>query len=290
MENSRVHLAGPHPSTGRPHRAASVAALRGAPGPRARRLAHARPRRAFRAPILALHPDSMTTETTTTTRLLAIAPDLDFHGALQDGLHPLGMEVESATNGGASLRRLLPRAFDLVLLDVDLPDVAGWDLLAMLRRAGVDTPVILLASREDVDSRLDGLLSEGDDYVVKPFGFGELRARIQAVLKRRAPSLEWRVGDLVMDHRSGKVHRGDVKLELTRLEYGLLRRLMERRGEPVDRADLLRTVWGIDFNPGTNMVEVHIRRLRQKVDRPFDRPLIHTIRGQGYVVEDRGPV
>jgi two-component system copper resistance phosphate regulon response regulator CusR len=223
-----------------------------------------------------------------TARILVIDDDPRIREVLRDGLTQMGMEIETAEDGLSGLERLQAGSFDMILLDVMLPDIQGWDLLTRLRQLGIHTPVILVTARDAVDERIKGLLLGGDDYVVKPFVFNELCARIQAVLRRKAQNMEWRVGDLVLDHLQGRVRRGRAELDLTRVELGLLRRLMERRGHVVSREDLLKSVWGIDFNPGTNLVEVHIRRLRHKVDRPFGRPLIHTVRGQGYVVEDRG--
>jgi two-component system copper resistance phosphate regulon response regulator CusR len=229
----------------------------------------------------------MTTEVQT-ARILVIDDDPKIREVLQDGLTQMGMEIETAADGLSGLERLQAGSFDMILLDVMLPDIQGWDLLTRLRQLGIHTPVILVTARDAVDERIKGLLLGGDDYVVKPFVFNELVARIQAVLRRKHQNMEWRVGDLVLDHLQGRVRRGRSELDLTRVELGLLRRLMERRGHVVSREDLLKSVWGIDFNPGTNLVEVHIRRLRHKVDRPFGRPLIHTMRGQGYVIEDRG--
>lgn len=223
-----------------------------------------------------------------TARILVIDDDPKIREVLQDGLTQMGMEIETAADGLSGLERLQAGSFDMILLDVMLPDIQGWDLLTRLRQLGIHTPVILVTARDAVDERIKGLLLGGDDYVVKPFVFNELVARIQAVLRRKTQNMEWRVGDLVLDHLQGRVRRARSELDLTRVELGLLRRLMERRGHVVSREDLLKSVWGIDFNPGTNLVEVHIRRLRHKVDRPFGRPLIHTMRGQGYVIEDRG--
>lgn len=222
-----------------------------------------------------------------TARILIVDDDPQIRGFLEAGLGEMGMTIATAGDGQTALEQLRSDSFDMVLLDVMLPDILGWDLLATLREEGIDTPVILVTARDGVDERIKGLLMGGDDYVVKPFVFNELWARIQAVLRRRRPSTASRVGDLVLDHMKGSVTRADVPVELTRVEMALLRRLLEDTGTAVSRSDLLKSVWNIDFDPGTNIVEVHIRRLRHKVDKPFGKPLIHTVRGQGYVIEDR---
>jgi DNA-binding response OmpR family regulator len=220
-------------------------------------------------------------------RILIIDDDPQIRGFLEAGLGEMGMSVDTAGDGNSALQQLRDGTYDMVLLDVMLPDILGWDLLATMREEGIDTPVILVTARDGVDERIKGLLMGGDDYVVKPFVFNELWARIQAVLRRRRPSTASRVGDLVLDHMKGAVSRNETSIELTRVEMALLRRLLEDMGKAVSRADLLQSVWNIDFDPGTNIVEVHIRRLRHKIDKPFSKPLIHTVRGQGYVIEDR---
>ncbi len=227
------------------------------------------------------------TPDTLAAHILIVDDDPQIRGFLEAGLVETGMSIDSAANGAEALELLRANTYDMVLLDVMLPDILGWDLLATMRNEGMETPVILVTARDAVDERIKGLHLGGDDYVVKPFVFNELCARIQAVLRRRGPGMESRVGDLVLDHRKGSVQRAGVAIDLTRVEMALLRRLLEDAGEAVSRSDLLHSVWNIDFDPGTNIVEVHIRRLRHKVDKPFETPLIHTLRGQGYAIEDR---
>jgi two-component system copper resistance phosphate regulon response regulator CusR len=220
-------------------------------------------------------------------RLLVIDDDPQIRAFLDEGLTEMGMQIDTAEDGLSGLKKLRHESFDMVLLDVMLPDITGWELLAALDEEGIDTPVILVTARDAVDDRIKGLLMGGDDYVVKPFVFNELCARIQAVLRRKSPSMESRVGDLCLDHLRGAVKRGAVSIDLTRVELSLLMRLMEGGQQVVSREELLKSVWNIDFDPGTNIVEVHIRRLRQKIDKPFEKSLLHTVRGQGYVLEDR---
>ncbi|HEX5010430.1 MAG TPA: response regulator transcription factor [Planctomycetota bacterium] len=217
-------------------------------------------------------------------RILAVDDDPKIRTFVSKGLSESGMECETAPDGESALEVLRTRRFDLVLLDVMLPGLQGWDVLSTLRREGQDVPVIWVTARDALEERVRGLRMGGDDYIVKPFAFEELVARIHAVLRRRAEGHRVRVSDLEIDPLAGTVKRAGKALDLTRIEFGLLRALAERAGEPVTRAALLQQVWGISFDPGTNMVDVHIRRLRRKVDAPFEVPLIQTIRGSGYAL------
>jgi two-component system copper resistance phosphate regulon response regulator CusR len=217
-------------------------------------------------------------------RILAVDDDPKIRTFVSKGLGESGMECETAPDGESALEILRARRFDLVLLDVMLPGLQGWDVLETLRREGQDVPIIWVTARDALEERVRGLRMGGDDYIVKPFAFEELVARIHAVLRRRAEGHRVRVADLEIDPLAGTVKRAGKALDLTRIEFGLLRALAERAGEPVTRAALLQQVWGISFDPGTNMVDVHIRRLRRKVDAPFDVPLIQTIRGSGYAL------
>lgn len=217
-------------------------------------------------------------------RILAVDDDPKVRSFVSKGLGESGMQCETAPDGETALDMLRTRRFDLVLLDVMLPGLQGWDVLETLRREGHSVPVIWVTARDALEERVRGLRSGGDDYVVKPFDFAELVARIHAVLRRRAEGHRVRVGDLEIDPLAGTVTRAGKVLDLTRTEFSLLRALAERVGEAVSRTALLQQVWGIDFDPGTNMVDVHIRRLRRKVDTPFDRPLIQTVRGSGYAL------
>lgn len=214
--------------------------------------------------------------------------DPKLRGFLIQGLGESGYDCIGAEDGPAALAALRADAPDLILLDVMMPGMEGWEVMETLRGEGFTMPVIWVTARDELDERIKGLRMGGDDYVVKPFALNELLARIEAVLRRNRQSLVTRVGDLEIDHRKGAAQRGGQPLDLTPIELGLLRRMAETPGRPVSRPQLLSSVWDIDFDPGTNLVEVHIRRLRVKVDSPFDGALIHTVRGQGYVLEDRG--
>lgn len=216
-------------------------------------------------------------------RIFVIDDDPKIRTFLTRGLTESGMICESAPDGETGLQRLREHRFDLLLLDVMLPGIQGWDVLEALRAEGIDIPVIWITARDALDERIRGLQMGGDDYVVKPFAFGELLARVHAVLRRRRESTVTRVNDLEIDHLRGVVTRDHQVIDLTRTELSLLLRLVENRGHPMTRSELLSSVWGIEFDPGTNIVDVHVRRLRKKLDEPFAEPLIHTVRGAGYV-------
>ncbi|MHC5212682.1 MAG: response regulator transcription factor [Planctomycetota bacterium] len=218
-------------------------------------------------------------------KILIVDDDPKYRGYVSRGLEQSGMSCETAEDGETALELLQERAYDLVLLDVMLPGMQGWDVMEALRKEGVSVPVIWVSARDALDERLRGLQMGGDDYIVKPFAFAELVARIEAVTCRHVFSQSRRVSDLEIDPLVGTVTRAGRPIDLTRMDFALLRRLAEEPGTAVSRAELLKSVWGIDFDPGTNVVDVHIRRLRLKVDQAFARPLIHTIRGEGYVLE-----
>jgi two-component system copper resistance phosphate regulon response regulator CusR len=181
-------------------------------------------------------------------------------------------------------------AYDLLILDIMLPGKDGWSILADLRKSGHRFPILFLTARDAVEDRVKGLESGADDYLVKPFAFAELLARVRTLLRRgQAQSSEiLRVGDLEIDHISHKTQRSGCRIELTPKEFSLLYLLASRTGDVLSRTILAEQVWDMNFNSDTNVVDVHVRRLRSKVDDPFDRKLIHTVRGVGYVLEDRG--
>jgi two-component system copper resistance phosphate regulon response regulator CusR len=222
-------------------------------------------------------------------KVLIVDDDPKYRAFVARGLTESGMVCAAAADGEAALAAVRREPFDLILLDVMLPGLQGWDVLEAMRAEGIDVPVIFVTARDGVDERVKGLRMGGDDYIVKPFAFAELVARIHVAARHHRLRTEFHLADLTIDFLKGQAHRGGKKLRLTRTEYGLLRCLADHVGEPVSRTLLLQTVWGIQFDPGTNMVEVHVRRLRGKVDEPFDTPLIHTERGSGYVLAVREP-
>ena len=205
------------------------------------------------------------------------------------GLGEAGYRVEVARDG-LDGRHLIEEAdFELIILDVMLPGLDGWELLRLIRRHG-QVPVLFLTARDAVEYRVKGLELGADDYLVKPFSFVELLARVRTLL-RRGPLRErerFQVADLHMDVLKRRVTRGETRLALTNKEFALLQLLLEREGEVLSRTLIASEVWGMNFDSDTNVVEVAVRRLRAKVDDPFTRRLIHTERGMGYVLEDRG--
>ncbi len=220
-------------------------------------------------------------------RILIVDDDPKYRAFVARGLTESGMVCSTAPDGEAALQTLTTERFDLVLLDVMLPGIQGWDVLEAIRARGIDVPVIWVTARDAVSERVKGLKMGGDDYIVKPFAFQELVARIHVAMRHHRARTSISVADLEMDLVAGTVRRGDRELRLTRTEFMLLRCLAENAGQAVSRAQLLQTVWGLDFDPGTNVVEVHVGRLRKKVDAQSDTPLIHTERGAGYVLEQR---
>jgi two-component system copper resistance phosphate regulon response regulator CusR len=220
-------------------------------------------------------------------KILVVDDDPKVLSFVSRGLSESGMICATAPTGERALELLRREPFDLVLLDVMLPGIQGWDVLEKLRAEGNDVPVLFVTARDGVDERVRGLRGGGDDYIVKPFAFAELLARVHVALRRRRGRTVLTLGDLTVDLVAGKAHRGGKELPLTRTEFALLRYLAERPGETVSRAELLQGVWGYSFDPGTNLIEVHMRRLRAKVDEPFGKPLLHTVRGAGYACEAR---
>ncbi len=196
-----------------------------------------------------------------------------------------GNEVDSVGNGREGLRRALTGTYDAITLDRMLPEVDGLTLVTELRRAGVDTPVLMISALSDVDARVRGLRAGGDDYLTKPFAPDEMAARVEVLLRRRrAPVVETHlaVGDLDLDLMARTASRGGATLELLPIEFRLLEFLMRNSGQVLTRSMIFEAVWGYHFDPGTNVIDVHIARLRRKVDPEGLPPLIHTVRGIGY--------
>jgi DNA-binding response OmpR family regulator len=220
-------------------------------------------------------------------RVLVIEDEPKIAGFLRRGLEEEGHRVDVAADLAAARRNLGEVEPDLLIVDRMLPDGDGLSLVRELRRAGTSTPAICLTARDRVEERVEGLYGGADDYLVKPFAFAELLARIAAVTRRGAGAETLEVGDLVIDVPAHRVRRGTVELRLTAKEFELLRYLAEHKGRVMSRTRLLEAVWDTTHDPGTNAVEVYISYLRAKVDKGAERPLIHTVRGAGYVLEDR---
>lgn len=205
------------------------------------------------------------------------------------GLAEENYTVDTTENGREGLELALNREYDLIILDVMLPGMDGWEVLKRLRERGKDTPVLLLTVLSQVEDRVKGLQLGADDYLTKPFAFSELVARIQTILRRgpvRTADV-LKVGDLEIDFPAHRVTRGGKRIDLTPKEYALLSLLARRTGEVLSRTRIAERIWDIDFESDTNVVDVHMRRLRIKVDDPFETKLIHTVRGIGYVLELR---
>ncbi len=222
--------------------------------------------------------------------LLLIEDDQEAAQFLLKGLRESGYAVDHSPDGRDGLSRAVEGRYDLIVTDRMLPHMDGLALVKFLREQGVRTPVLVLSALGTVDDRVQGLKAGGDDYLTKPFAFSELLARIEALLRRsvspdNAPT-RLKVADLEMDLLSRQVTRGGREIELTAREFKLLEFLLSHAGQVVTRTMLLERVWDLHFDPQTNLIDVHMSRLRQAVDRGFAKPLIHTIRGTGYVIRD----
>ncbi|QLF92900.1 heavy metal response regulator transcription factor [Pseudomonas sp. ABC1] len=222
-------------------------------------------------------------------RILIVEDEVKTAEYLHQGLTESGFVVDTAQTGVDALRLISLNSYDLVILDVNLPLIDGWDVLANIRRHH-DTRVMMLTARGRLSDKLKGFDAGADDYLVKPFEFPELLARIRSLLKRSAqPSLPdtLRVADLELDPGRHKAFRNGQRIDLTTREFRLLHLLMRRSGEVLSRTQIISQVWDMNFDCDTNVVEVSIRRLRAKIDDPFEAKLIHTLRGVGYVLESR---
>ncbi|MFD1344297.1 winged helix-turn-helix domain-containing protein [Litorisediminicola beolgyonensis] len=223
-------------------------------------------------------------------KLLVIEDDQTTADYITRGLAAEGHGVDWLGSGRDALTQAMSQSYDVLVVDRMLPDLDGLSLVKALRAAKVSTPAIFLTAMGGLDDRIEGLSSGGDDYLVKPFALGELSARI-AALGRRLPLSDeaetvLRAADLEMDVLRRTVTRAGQRIELLPREFALLEHLLRRKGRVQTRTMLLEAVWDIHFDPQTNVVETHVSRLRAKVDKPFDRDLIVTVRGAGYKIED----
>ena len=208
---------------------------------------------------------------------------------LKQGLGEAGFLVDLARDGLDGLHLALTEAYDLAILDVMLPGIDGWQVLQGIRRAGKEMPVLFLTARDEVDDRVRGLELGADDYLVKPFAFAELLARVRTLLRRGSKSKEadtLRAADLELDLLRRRVTRAGKRIDLTAKEFALLELLLRRQGEVLPRSLIASQVWDMNFDSDTNVDEVAVRRLRAKVDDDFTPKLIRTVRGMGYVLED----
>ena len=219
-------------------------------------------------------------------RILVVEDDREMSKYLKRGLESVDYAVDVAADGGEGLRQAVSGPYSVVVLDLMLPVRDGLTVVSEMRTQGIKTPVLMLTARDGIDDRVLGLDAGADDYLAKPFSLAELQARLRALLRRGevVTSTELRAADLHMDLVAHRVFRGEDEVELTAKEFSLLEYLLRHAGHVVTRPMITEQVWNYDFDPGTNVVDVHIRRLRLKVDEGRKVRLIHTVRGVGYVL------
>lgn len=223
-------------------------------------------------------------------RILIIEDDRDAAAYLVKAFREVGHIVDSAADGVVGYDLALEGGYDVAIVDRMLPKMDGLSLIGALRAQKNETPVLILSALGQVDDRVKGLRAGGDDYLAKPYAFSELLARVEALARRRpsgAPEeTVYRLGDLVLDRLSHKVTRAGEDIVLQPREYRLLEYLLQNAGKVVTRTMLLEHVWDYHFDPQTNVIDVHVSRLRAKIDRDFEAPLLHTVRGAGYMIRD----
>ena len=222
-------------------------------------------------------------------RILLVEDEPKTGDYLKQGLVEAGFSVDLLRDGTDGLHHALTDSFDLAILDVMLPGLDGWGILNGIRRAGKDMPVLFLTARDAVEDRVKGLELGADDYLVKPFAFSELLARVRTLLRRGTKTTGTeilRLADLELDLLRRRVSRAGKRIDLTAKEFALLELLLRRQGEVLPRSLITSQVWDMNFDSDTNVIEVAMRRLRAKVDDPFEPKLIRTVRGMGYVMEN----
>jgi two-component system OmpR family response regulator len=219
-----------------------------------------------------------------------VEDDLEAQRYLVNGLKEAGHVVDDADDGEIGLSLSLSRPYDVAIVDRMLPKIDGLKLVEELRQHGNVTPVLFLSALSEVDDRVKGLKAGGDDYLTKPYAFVELLARLDALMRRRHPAAvktRLQVGDLELDLLTRTANRGEISIDLQPREFRLLEYLMRHAGQVVTRTMLLESVWEYHFDPQTNVIDVHISRLRAKIDKGFETPLLHTVRGAGYMIRAR---
>jgi two-component system OmpR family response regulator len=224
------------------------------------------------------------------TRILAIEDDAITAKEIVAELNSHGLDVDWVDNGRDGLARAVSGDYDLITLDRMLPEMDGLTIVTSLRAQGIATPILMISALSDVDERVRGLRAGGDDYLPKPFASDEMAARVEVLLRRSNPAAASKtmlqVADLTLNLISREARRGEQPLTLLPTEYKLLEFLMRNSGQVITRMMIFQEVWGYHFDPGTNLIDVHIGRLRKKIDQPGNAPLIQTVRGSGYVITE----
>lgn len=222
-------------------------------------------------------------------KILVVDDEVKTAAFLKKGLTESGFVVDVAHDGVEGLFQAQNYPYDLVILDVMMPKLNGWEVITRLRAMGKDIPVLFLTARDIVSDRVKGLELGADDYLVKPFAFSELLARVKGLLKRTRPNDSdiMQVSDLQIDFKRFKAYRKNKQINLTAKEFLLLSLFVRQKGELLTRTYIAEKIWDINFDTDTNVIDVAVRRLRQKMDEPFEKKLIHTVRGLGYVFEER---
>ncbi|MCF7915131.1 MAG: response regulator transcription factor [Spirochaetaceae bacterium] len=222
-------------------------------------------------------------------RILIVEDDKGISDYLSKGLRQVGYSVDSMVNAEEALSALQISSYDLTIIDLMLPEMPGEQLIEQIRSSGNSIPILILSAKREVNERVNGLQLGADDYLTKPFSFTELVARIDALLRRtKNVAMDDRLveSDLVVDRKRRQVFRGQNKIDLRPREFSLLEYLLENRGQVMPKAMILEHIWDFYFDPQTNVLDVLIHRLRKKIDDPYEKKLIHTVRGVGYVVRD----
>jgi two-component system OmpR family response regulator len=224
-------------------------------------------------------------------RVLLVEDDATIAEFVEGGLREAGFAVERAADGRTGLDKAVAEPYDAAIMDVMLPQLDGLAVIDALRARGIRMPVLILSAKRSVDDRVRGLQAGGDDYLTKPFDFAELLARVQALIRRATGASEptrLSAGDLTLDLLTRKVQRGGQAIDLRPREFALLEYLMRNAGRVVSKTSILSHVWGYNFDPNTNVVDVLVSRLRDRIDKPFAAKLLHTVRGVGYVLRPAG--
>ncbi len=222
-------------------------------------------------------------------RVLVVEDEKQVLNFVKKGFKEHGFSVDTATDGREGFFLATGESYDCIVLDIMLPKLDGYEMIQQLRKKEIKTPVIFLTAKDTVEDKVKGLELGGDDYLVKPFSFSELLARVRALMRRGKEEKKayYQEGNLVLDIAKRVVKRGKNIVELTPTEFTLLQYLLERKGEVVTRTMISENVWGYDFDSMTNVIDVHMTNLRKKIDTKGEKPLIHTLRGVGYVLEEK---